>query len=729
MARTNKSKAKIEPQPPRAEDEVFAELASLCAAPGYAHVLAYFCYRDNFIWYGEEVTADDFAPLHSKSRLIRTEISTLVGLLVRAPLELALPAPETLQHYIDKTEQLLAELHDAIASVWFKDFDPAKVMDEGFDPFTSGASLREPIFYSGDSAYDFQYREFAKRKYADDRAWLVDHKGFGIASAVRMAIGLGKLLLEKKKATQEKFKTLPIDQWTVLPGFMFTGQELSQWLGMDLATVSGILAAFSLPADDRNEGFSSLQAYNATNGSPIVAVGDDKYVLFQHYSLMEAIYESPFYWMGADRKYAPRALANRGRFTEVVAFDCLKRAFAANTFMNVHIERVKGEEIGEIDVLAVFGDRAIILQAKSKGLSLEARKGNDLQIKDDFKKAVQASYNQALLCSKTLLGGGYKLRDAEGQEIVLPLPIKQIFPVCVVADHYPALAFQARQFLAYKADDNIAAPLVIDLFALDAITEMLDSPLRLLSYLALRAGNDQQVISTHELTLLSVHITHNLWISDKYNMVMFDDDIAVHLDAAMAVRREGLPGEATPDGVLKRLAGTPVGQIISDIEARPDSVKIDLGLLLLSLGKDFIDDINRAIDVTKANGLDGQLHDFTLAFSQGGGITVHCNDRPDDEAAELLYRHCALRKYSQKEKSWFGLVIRPGTGDMRMGLKLEGDWVFDSQLEQAVSTMPSGISHRQFDTLIGRGGKKQKIGRNEPCPCGSERKYKKCCLQ
>ena len=27
-----------------------------------------------------------------------------------------------------------------------------------------------------------------------------------------------------------------------------------------------------------------------------------------------------------------------------------------------------------------------------------------------------------------------------------------------------------------------------------------------------------------------------------------------------------------------------------------------------------------------------------------------------------------------------------------------------------------------------RGGLKMKIGRNAPCPCGSGKKYKKCCL-
>ena len=94
--------------------------------------------------------------------------------------------------------------------------------------------------------------------------------------------------------------------------------------------------------------------------------------------------------------------------------------------------------------------RAIVLQAKSKRLTLEARKGNDLRVKDDFKKAIQASYDQALTCSKALIDGNCTLIDNNGNEIKLSMPPKQVFPICTVADHYPALAFQARQFLKFK---------------------------------------------------------------------------------------------------------------------------------------------------------------------------------------------------------------------------------------------------------------------------------------
>ena len=80
-----------------------------------------------------------------------------------------------------------------------------------------------------------------------------------------------------------------------------------------------------------------------------------------------------------------------------------------------------------------------------------------------------------------------------------------------------------------------------DVFALDAITEMLETPLHVLSYLDLRSKHGAKILAMHELTLLSTHLKYNLWINEKYDLVHFGDDIGVHLDAAMAVRREGVP--------------------------------------------------------------------------------------------------------------------------------------------------------------------------------------------
>ena len=74
-----------EEQKLRSEQEVFDELAGVCQRPGFPHAIAAFCYRDNIVGYSDELKGEDYAKMFSSNRLIRTEISTLIGLMARAP--------------------------------------------------------------------------------------------------------------------------------------------------------------------------------------------------------------------------------------------------------------------------------------------------------------------------------------------------------------------------------------------------------------------------------------------------------------------------------------------------------------------------------------------------------------------------------------------------------------------------------------------------------------------
>lgn len=702
----------------RPEQQIFDELAVLCVSPGYIHAIANICFRDNMVGFGDQLTPEDMARMFSDSRLIRTEISTLIGLMVRQPIDFSLQTPDAIQSYINRSEALLRELHDSMKSDWFKDFHPEKLKSKDFNPFSTANALREPIFYGGESAYSFQYRDLAEQKYSADASWLEQNKGLSISSTVAVAKTLAALLSEKLMATLEAMSDLHPDGWTMLPGFTFSADELANQAGMPLDAVTTILEAFCLPSTDRNATFTALNEFNVTNALPLLRNGKGEFVLLQYYPFVEAVYESPFYWMCADTSYTPTALRNRGEFTEAFCRERLVRVFGeTSVHQGVRLFKNKGLELGEIDVLVVFGDRAIVLQAKSKRLTLEARKGNDLQLKSDFKKAVQDASDQANLCAAVLRDATDELRDASGKPLILPLPLKQIFLVCVVADHYPALAFQARQFLKYKTTDRICPPLVTDVFALDAMTEMLASPLRFLSYLSHRAQFNEKLMMSHELTLLSYHLKHNLWVDSNNDMMMLHDDFSADLDVAMAVRREDLPGADTPNGILTRYRDSHFGRLLANIESNPNPAAIALGLMLTELNEDTIRDINQGIDgAIKATEKDSRSHDFSAVIgSASTGLTIHCNSRSDFEAGHQLREHIEKRKYVHRANSWFGLAIRPD-GSLRFALKIEDRWKANEQMDVLTAGMPyAPIGSR-------------KPGRNDPCPCGSGKKYKKCHL-
>jgi len=710
----------------RNEADVFADLGALCRSEGYVHALANLSFRDNIVRYSGNMSPKDMLPMFSPDRLIRTEISTLIGLMIQSDMNWAMPSPEVVQEQMDRTDSLLKELHETfLPSMSGALAEPAKAPAEDLELLGRGKFLREVIFYGGESAYTFQYRDLAPQEYAEDDAWLKANREFSIFDARTVAESIARLQEQKLMAVVAHMATSPPEQWSILPGYTFTVREVAAASGLAEPTVEAVLNAIALAPGEKNEAFRAVDDFNVANATPLLRFNDE-FVLFHSYGLVEALYESPFYWMLADRPYAATAMQNRGRFTETFCRDRLELVFGkARVHTNVDIFESKARRVGEIDVLVFFGDRAVIVQAKSKRLTLESRKGNDGRIRDDFKKSVQDSYDQGLICAQKITGPKVKLVGFDGREIPVPGRLTEIYILCVVADHYPSLHFQTHQFLKYTQTERIQPPMVLDVFTLDAITEMLSSPLRFLSFINRRVGYTERLMAQHETVILSYHLKKNLWLENDVDLLMLGDDISVDLDIAMAVRRDGVNGQPTPDGILTRLSSTAVGRIITAIETRPDPGVIDFGFLLLAMSEKATIEASTGIDrAAQMARRDGETHDLSLGFdSPNRGFTVHCSTDPVDRAEARLRRHCEVRKYSQKAKTWFGVCLHPSDQSLRFGFKLDYDWQPNARLERLTHDTPRPANLRQ---AIEASTKRSKIGRNDSCPCGSGRKYKKC---
>ncbi|MEP1383093.1 MAG: SEC-C metal-binding domain-containing protein, partial [Paraglaciecola sp.] len=718
----------------RTEQEIFNELEKLCKSSGYVHAIAYFCFRDNIIRYSGEMDVDDVLQQFTMERLVRTEISTLLGLTAKGDIEDTLPTPEIIQEYVDQSDALLKELHQSMMPPLEEFFDPNKVSDPEYNPFTQGSALRESIFYGGEAAYNFQYRDLSQIKYKNDSGWFLNNKGFSIAQAGELVASLCELQIEKINNLMPDMAQTDPKNWSMLPAFKFTDIELSESSGIDLAIAKSFIEAFVAPdAIDKNN-FSALDDFNPLNAYPIIKTAETEYLLFQNYSLVEALYETPFFWFLEDGAYKVEARKNRGIFTESFSEERLRLVFGEDrVFSNIDIYKSKKNRVGEIDVLVIFANRAIVLQAKSKKLTIEARKGNDNCLRDDFKKAVQDSYDQAFSCAEFLNDEDYTLIDADGNEININRNYREIYPFCVISDHYPALTFQARQFLTYSETEVIKPPFVMDVFLLDVLTEMLQSPLYFLSYVDRRVEYSELILSNHELTILSYHLKQNLWIDEDVSMVHLGDDVGADLDLAMLTRRDNAPGVETPEGILTKYKTTSYGKIVEEIDSLEDSATVDLGFMLLSLSGDTIEQINSGIEqMSVLHKADGKHHDLTIGIGSGKtGLTIHCNTDTDVVAGRRLKNHCEKRKYDQKATTWFGLCLVPSSKKIRFGLELNFEWEQSDEMDELTKNLPQSQPIKQGSPINFQTKKRhgRKIGRNEKCPCGSGKKYKKCCIE
>jgi len=717
----------MSPKEARDEIDIFNELQQLCNSPGYIHAIAYFCWRDNLIRFsGDKITEDDLQHTYAPDKLIRSEISTLIGLMVKGNLNTKLPEPATLQSYIDNSEALLHEMHMSLQKPWVEAFETATKSKKIRSPFSTAQGLREPIFYSGEAAYNFQYEEFSTLKYKADNDWLLKEFGFTIEEAALVACKLGELLESKIPKCQEAMLTTSPDLMTILPAFVFSAQDLTNITEYCIEKIERILMAFTVNLNNGNSTFTSLSAFNEINAAPIIKDTNGSYILLQHYSLLEALYEAPFFWMTSDKSYRSTASKNRGAYTEHIITNCLESVFGSkHVFQNVDIYKGKNR-VTEADILVVYGDRAIIVQAKSKRLTIEARKGNDLQLKDDFKKAIIDAYDQALLCAKSLMDHECHFILPSNVEINFTQRPTKIFPVCCVSDYFPALAAQAREFLKTKTNDNIYPPIVTDVFFIDVLTEILETPLQLLNYLALRAKFDERILISQELVGLGYHLKQNLWIDDQYNMALLSEDLTSALDAAMLARRRGILGEKTPKGILTRFDKTPIGHLLAEIEVSASPELVGLGMLLLQLGSETATHINNGLkQIVQLAAHDRKQHDLSIPSDvEKSGLTFHVSPLPDKEAQEHLEIHCRVRKYITKSDNWYGITLTPGTGSIRFAIAIQEKWKIDMIMEEAVAKWTK--KPMTPISQLSQAFTKRKFKRNDPCPCGSGKKYKKC---
>lgn len=283
-------------------------------------------------------------------------------------------------------------------------------------------------------------------RYSSDDEWLVKNVGFSAQQMCDFVIKLNNFQEDKLlKHSHSMAKKRP-EEWTFLPAFVFSPNELAVQSGISSDVIANLIRAFSAKLGE-NSDFVSIGDFNVVSAKPIIDMGDGTYVCLETYTLAEAIYDSPYYWMQADHAYKQVASRNRGRFTEEFTRTRMEAVFGqANVFQNVNIEGKKGSRAGEVDILVKFGDRALVIQCKSKKLTLEARRGNDGQLKSDFKNSVQNSYDQAISCISLIKSRKFRVVSEDGTEIDVS-QLSEFYPVCVTSETYPALSVQAREIL------------------------------------------------------------------------------------------------------------------------------------------------------------------------------------------------------------------------------------------------------------------------------------------
>jgi hypothetical protein len=98
----------------------------------------------------------------------------------------------------------------------------------------------------------------------------------------------------------------------------------------------------------------------------------------------------------------------------------------------------------------------------------------------------------------------------------------------------------------------------------------------------------------------------------------------------------------------------------------------------------------------------------------------------DAKAADDLVYICARRKYAQKSGRWFGMCLSPAPARLRFGLRLADPWEQVDRMDELTVGMQQAMPLQKVRQKLQGAIAGRKVGRNDPCPCGSGKKFKKC---
>lgn len=726
-----------------------------------------------------------------RSKLSIKECSLILGFLVQNQINFAIPSsPEEVFSLRERAYELMEELHNSFnAPMLLKMSAMLEKQSKGgtiedtrnskLDFFAKDSGLVEPMFYAGDGVYDFQYVEYLEPKYKYDIKWLNDHKEFDINSAKKIVVAIKENLQAKaltvrlidlkkefpiiakkaRKDTKGKFSTKEMDEierqnliaatfyqyvklfpapnaaepnssegWkkfyeNLLELFIISPSEFEQ---ISHQATNAFFRNFSF-VTGCNEHYNGPGHFNILNSRPIIKLSDSRYFVPINYLVAEAVYETPYYWMAADKGYTDKLAQHRGEVGEEIAYNFLSKVFGANnTYRSVIVQIQKGQRATDIDVLCILGTKALCVQVKSKKLTLMAKRGDFEQLSRDFKGAVQDAYDQGLASREAILKRTAKFINSKGEEIDIPKGIDEVFIMGLTTENYPSLVHQVDLMLAKVEEDPY--PLFLSVFDLELLVHYLHDPYDFLYYVRQRVCLLDYFKADEEMMFLGYHLDQKLWKIDGYTGGLIDTDFGGIIDRNYYPYKTGISHllPESDDPIQNRWRDPQFDFFLEQIKLSGHPKTTDIVFQMLDWSgnarKEVVDQITK---LKIASIKEGDRKSLATAVPPTFGISyvVTSNDSPLDlRRRTSLY--AKLRKYHTKCNKWLAIGTFADSPNLIDFLEYDDEiWKMDYQLEHEYKDTFAMMKQTKFTPMKGA----KKLGRNDQCPCKSGQKYKKCC--
>ena len=749
-------------------ENILKQIKILTHKRGFIYALLLIIRRDQTVYPSE------YGIINNNDRLITEEIGLLLRYWVENNTDLWMVPDSLIELSSLKHEaiSLMDELHKSYLQLPSdSSFAPDTILQSSDEAesylekvFPLNRRIQESVFYSGDSIYDFEYTDYLPEKYKYDLEWLKENKGFKPDEVIVIVQTIKRILTEKNNSIPGVDDTtrMMLEHPTEDSDGAFLNDiiEYSSFLTQDLfdpdyfkrhhameVFCEKILNIFSISANDLaelpgsseylnnfsfdlcapyNEEYMGPGYFNILQTKPLLKYGGEQYLVPLVYWLFMSAYEVPYYWLRADPDYEKVAGSHRGQVSEEIAFNILSPVFGENLFRDINIKGPAKKLKTDIDLLAVVGSVAICFQVKSKKLTESSKQGNIDSIRSDFDKAVMAAHKQGLLCRDNILNpAGAKFYNKDSNTpFTLPFGIKEVYIVCLTSENYPALTSQVLE-LAGESEDFNQTPLAFSIFDLRLIAYYLDTPFDFTYYIRQRINTARYCFATTEMSLLGYHLRRKLWINPGQDRQYIDDSFASDIDQNYYPKFANLQiAPDTVDRIANRWRNEAFEKLWKAIASHSDPRRTTVVFDLFDLSGESVDKMMSMIQEGHERVMKRRNRvAVSMVFDQPSPFGITFLIQPPSFGTPLIMdmeATGAVHKYQLHQNKWITLgrrVDSPYLVDMLM--VDENPWQYNESMEDAV------LEYKRTTTEYSNSSFR-KVGRNDPCPCGSGKKYKNC---
>ncbi|HEY2711442.1 MAG TPA: SEC-C metal-binding domain-containing protein [Chthoniobacterales bacterium] len=398
-------------------------------------------------------------------------------------------------------------------------------------------------------------------------------------------------------------------------------------------------------------------------------------------------------------------------------------------------DNVGGET--EADVIVLWGPFLVVIEAKGKKIRRDALRGSQQQLKRALGKNVQDAFYQANRVIKVLERDGvirFKERVSGRTIEAKRETLRRVMPVSVTLQHLSGVATQlavTQQLGLFK--DN-AYPWSVSIDDLDVITRFAGSPDVFLHYIERRTAHQTLDISLSgdELDMFGQYLDNRLHptiyeqrpdIAEHSGprMISFDGG-EERFEEVYIAEWYGRPPRGEPVALQ---VPSQIQHVLQELRHRDDYGARWIAFALLGLSSPALAKLNAGIrDLRKAH-VEGRYMPRVTAREGDVLVTVIIHGGLD----EVIFRENAIfrtriEKYVTRAPYavTIGINQRDVEKPFELALWMEGPWEYDEVIEELVAKDRS--EPKKMQMLKGR----KKLGRNDPCPCGSGKKLKNCCI-